>query len=58
MKLSVQPSVNKGIWKILQVLYFLIEDIIHNVIYLRNLGNEYKITNFVTFSKSYVFIMI
>ena len=32
--------------------YFLIDDVINDVIYLMKLGNEYKITNFIIFSKS------
>ena len=40
-----------------QFFYFLIDDVIGNVIYLMNLGNKYKITNFIIFSKSYVFII-
>ena len=36
---------------------FLIDDVICDVIYLMNLGNKYKITNFINFSKSYVFVI-
>ena len=36
---------------------FLIDDAIRDVIYLMNLGNKYEITNFIIFSKSYVFII-
>ena len=38
-----------------QHFYFLIDDVICDVIYLINLGSKYKITNFIIFSKSYVF---
>ena len=57
MKYSVQPSINKRMWKILNFFDFLIDDVIRDVIYLMNLGNKYEITNFIIFSKSYVFII-
>ena len=49
MKFSVQPSINTRIWKMLNVFYFLIDDVIHDVIYLMNLGNKHRITNFIIF---------
>ena len=57
MKFSVQASVNKRLWKILNFFDFFVDDVIHDVIDLMNLGNEYKITDFITVSKSYAFII-
>ena len=34
------------------LIFFLIDDIIHDVIYLMNLGNRYRITNFIIFLKA------
>ena len=50
-------SVSKKMWKLLDFSDFLIDDLIHDVIYLMNLGNKCKITIFIIFSKSYVFII-
>ena len=33
----------------LNFYYFLIDDVIHDVIYLMNLGNKYRISNFIIF---------
>ena len=49
MKFYVQPSINMRIWKMLNFFDFLIDDVIHDIIYLMNLGNKYKITNFFNF---------
>ena len=57
MKFSVQPSIDKRIWKMLNFFEFLIDDVIRDVIHLMNLGNKYKMTNFIIFSKSYVFVI-
>ena len=51
MKFSVQPSINTRIWRMLNFFYFLIDDVIHDVICLMNLGNKYRITNFIIFRK-------
>ena len=41
-----------------KLLNFPMDDVIHDVIYLMNLGDKYQITNFVIFSKkNYVFII-
>ena len=40
-----------------QFFDFIIDDVIHDVINLMNLGNKHKITNFIVFSKSYFFII-
>ena len=50
MKFSMQPLVNERIWKMLNFLFFIYV-IIHDVTYLMNLGNEYKITSCIIFRK-------
>ena len=55
MKFSVQPSVSKRIWKILNFLYFLIDNVIHDVVYLMNLGNECGVTDFIICFKKLCF---
>ena len=36
----------------LNLFYFIIDDVIHDVIYLMNLGNKYRISNFIIFLKA------
>ena len=47
----MQPSINKRIRKC-SICYFLVDDVIHDVIHSMNLGTKYKITNFIVFSKA------
>ena len=56
MKFSAQPSIDKRIWEIHNLFEFLIDDVIHQIIHLMDLGNKHKITNFIIFAKSHVFI--
>ena len=57
MKCSVQPLINKGISKIPTIFVLFSHYLIDDVIYVMNLGNKYKIANFIMFSKIRVFMI-
>ena len=55
MKFSVEPLINKGISKIPTIFVLFSYCVIDDVIYVMNLGNKYKIANFIIFQK-FVFL--
>ena len=57
MKFSVQPLINKVISKIPTIFVLFSHYVIDDVIYVMNLGNKYKIANFIIFSKIRVFMI-
>ena len=57
MKFSVQPLINKVISKIPTIFVLFSHYVIDGVIHVMNLGNKYKIANFIIFSQIRVFMI-
>ena len=57
MKFSVQPLINTRISKIPTIFVLFSNYVIDDVIYVINLGNKYKIANFILFSQIRVFML-